>query len=164
MRLEAPPVQRQANHHVFVIEREFTYPPSLVFFAYSNAEARQVWFTGPPDWVLGERHSDFRVGGFEVSEGGPKGGFVSRYEGRILEIVPDERIITAFMMYMDGAPMTASLSTAEFKAGDYGTKIKYTEQIAFLDGHDHLPQRIQGSEGIFDMLEAYLEREHHKGA
>lgn len=155
-------MQRQANHHIFVIEREFTYAPSLVFHAFTDPEARGVWFAGPPDWVQGEKHADFRVGGLEVSEGGPKGGFTSRYEGRILEIVPDERILTAFMMYIDGAPMTASLSTVEFQPGDYGTKIKYTEQIVFLDGHDHLPQRIEGSEGMFDLFEAYIEGQHHK--
>ena len=155
-------MQRQANHHIFVIEREFTYAPSLVFFAFTDPQARGVWFAGPPDWERGEKHSDFRVGGLEVSEGGPKGGFTSRYEGRILEIVPDERIITAFMMYIDGVPMTASLSTVEFQPGDYGTKIKYTEQIVFLDGHDHLPQRIEGSEGMFDLFEAYIEGQNHK--
>ncbi len=155
-------MQRQVNHHVFVIEREFTYAPSLVFFAFSDPQARQAWFSGPADWDRGERHSDFRVGGLEVNEGGPKGGFVSRYEGRTLEIVPDERIITAFMMQVDGVPITASLATVEFQPGDYGTKLKYTEQIAFLDGHDHLPQRIEGSEGMFDLFEAYLEAQHHK--
>lgn len=154
-------MQRQANHHIFVIEREFTYAPAIVFSAFSDPEARKVWFAGPPDWDQGEKHADFRVGGLEVSEGGPRGGFVSRYEGRTLEIVADERIITAFMMYIDGAPMTASLSTVEFMPGDYGTKVKYTEQIAFLDGHDHLPNRIQGSEGMFDLFEAYIEGLHH---
>ena len=153
-------MQRQANHHIFVIEREFTYAPAVVFFAFTDPEAKKNWFSGPPDWEAGERHGDFRVGGLEVSEGGPKGGFVSRYEGRILEIVPNERIITAFMMYFNGAPMTASLSTVEFMPGDYGTKIKYTEQIVFLDGHDHLPNRIEGSEGMFDLFEVYIEAHH----
>jgi len=153
-------VQRQVNHHVFVIEREFTHSPALVFFAFSNADARREWFRGPPEWNQGEQVFDFRVGGLETSEGGPKGGFVSRYESRILEIVPDERIIIAFMMYHDGVPITASLATTEFKAGDYGTQVKYTEQIAFLDGHDHLPQRIEGSEGIFDKLEHYMASKH----
>ncbi|MGZ3305008.1 MAG: SRPBCC family protein [Asticcacaulis sp.] len=157
-------MQRQANHHIFVIEREFTHSPALVFFAWSDPQARREWFSGPADWVRGEAHSDFRVGGVEVSEGGPKGGFTSRYEGRILEIVPDERIITAFMMHIDGSPWTASLTTAEFKPGDYGTLLKYTEQIVFLDGHDHLSQRIEGTEGMFDLFEAYLEGKYHKEA
>jgi uncharacterized protein YndB with AHSA1/START domain len=147
---------RQANHHSFVIEREFTFAPSLVFFAWSNEQARREWFRGPSDWTVGEQAFDFRVGGLEISEGGPVGGFVSRYESRILEIVPDERIIIAFMMYVDGAALTASLATIEFKAGDYGTLLKYTEQIAFLDGHDHLPNRIEGSEAMFDNFEHYL--------
>ena len=155
-------MSRQVNHHVFVIEREFTHAPSLVFFAWSDAEARRHWFSGPPDWVAGEQVADFRVGGLEINEGGPKGGFVSRYEGRILEIVPDERIITAFMMFVDGVPITASLATTEFKTGDYGTQLKYTEQIAFLDTfaqdwHDRLPQRIEGSEAMMDAFEYYLE-------
>ncbi len=148
---------RQVNHHVFVIEREFTHAPSLVFFAWSDAEARRHWFSGPADWVAGEQVADFRVGGLEISEGGPKDGFVSRYEARILEIVPDERIIIAFMMSVDGVPITASLATAEFKPGDYGTLLRYTEQIAFLDGHDHMPQRIEGTEAMFDAFEVYLE-------
>ena len=153
---------RQVNHHVFVIEREFTHTPALVFFAWTNADARRQWFRGPEDWVVGEQVFDFRTGGQEISEAGPKGGFVSRYESRILEIVPDERIITAFMMYSDGVPITASLATTEFKAGDYGTLLKYTEQIAFLDGHaqnwhDHLQQRIEGSEAMVDAFEYYLE-------
>lgn len=159
----APKVQRQANHHVFVIEREFTHAPSLVFFAWSDGQARREWFHGPEDWVAGEQVFDFRVGGLEIGEGGPKGGFVSRYESRILEIVPNERVITAFMMYMDGVPITASLATTEFKAGDYGTLLKYTEQIAFLDGHDHLPQRIEGTEALFDKFEAYVETHKLEG-
>ena len=148
---------RQVTHHVFVIEREFTHAPALVFFAWSNPEARRAWFRGPEDWVVGEQVFDFRVGGIEISEGGPRGGFVSRFESRILEIVPDERIINAFVMSADGVPITASLATTEFKPGDYGTQVKYTEQIAFLDGHDHLPQRIEGSEAMFDSFEFYLE-------
>ncbi len=156
-------VNRQVHHHVFVVEREFTHAPSLVFFAWSNAEARRQWFHGPEGWVVGEQVFDFRTGGLEISEGGPKGGFVSRYEARILEIVPDERIIVAFMMYMDGVPITASLATTEFKAGDYGTQLRYTEQIAFLDGHDHLPQRIEGTEGMFDQFEYYVETHKLEG-
>ena len=155
-------MHRQVHHHVFVIEREFTHAPALVFFAWSDAQARRDWFRGPADWVVGEQVFDFRVGGLEISEGGPPGGFVSRYESRILEIVPGERIIAAFVMFMDGAPITASLATTEFKAGDYGTQLKYTEQIAFLDRHsenwhDHLPQRIEGTEAMFDNFEYHVE-------
>jgi uncharacterized protein YndB with AHSA1/START domain len=120
----------------------------------------KVWFRGPPDWDQGEASHDFRVGGREKSSGGPKGGWVSTYDSEYLEIVPDERIINAFMMYIDGKPLTASLATTEFQPGDYGTKLVFTEQIVFLDGSDHLENRIKGSEGIFDSLEAYLEAHH----
>ena len=158
---------RQVNHHVFVIEREFIHKPALLFFAWTDADARRQWFRGPGDWVLGEQVFDFRTGGQEINEGGPSGGPISRYESRILEIVPDERVITAFMMYAGGVPITASLATLEFKAGDYGALVKYTEQIVFLDTysqdwHDHLTQRIEGSEGLFDAFEYYLETHEQK--
>jgi uncharacterized protein YndB with AHSA1/START domain len=152
--------ERSANHHTFIIEREFAYPPSLVFFAYSNPEAKKVWFRGPEDWDRGEASHDFRVGGREKSSGGPKGQWTSTYDSEYLEIVPDARIINAFMMYIDGKPLTASLATTEFKPSAKGTKLVFTEQIVFLDGSDHLENRIEGTEGMFNNLEAYINRTH----
>jgi uncharacterized protein YndB with AHSA1/START domain len=129
-------VHRQVNHHAFVVEREFTHSPALVFSVWTHAEGRREWFRGPDD-------------------------------SRILDIVPDERILTAFMTSADGVPITASLATLEFKTGDYGTQLKYTEQIAFLDAyaqdwHDHLQTRIEGSEALFDAFEYYLETHQQK--
>lgn len=155
---------RSAHHHTFVIEREFAYPPALVFHAFSHAEAKKAWFSGPSDWDVGPSSLDFRVGGHETSSGGPKGGFVSTYDAIYLDIVPDERIITAFTMLMDGTPITTSMATIEFQAGDYGTKTVYTEQIAFLDGSDHLKERIEGTEAMFDLLTHYLTGVHGEHA
>jgi len=148
--------ERKANHHTFVIEREFDYPPSLVYFAYTNPEARKVWFCGPPDWEVGPSRYDFSVGGQETSSGGPKGGPIHIYKGTYLEIVAQERIINAFSMFQDATILTTSMGTTELRPSGQGTKLKYTEQIAFLDGSDHLPDRIQGTQYMFDLLAGYL--------
>ena len=150
--------ERTANHHTFVIEREFPYDPTLVFFAYSNADAKKEWFAGPPDWVEGPSHFEFAVGGRETSSGGPEGGPMHIYNGTYLEIVPNERIINAFSMYADETILTASIGTTEMRAAGRGTKLKYTEQIVFLDGSDHLPERIQGTEAMFQLMADYMDR------
>ncbi len=150
--------QRTATHHTFVIEREFAYEPSLVYFAYSNADAKKEWFSGPADWVEGPSRFEFAVGARETASGGPKGGPMHIYNGTYLEIVPNERIINAFAMYLDETILTASIGTTELHAGAAGTKVKYTEQIAFLDGSDHLPDRIQGTEAMFKLLGDYMNK------
>lgn len=151
---------RKASHHTFVIEREFGFEPSLVFFAYSNGDAKKEWFSGPSDWEVDEKRFDFRVGGREYSAGGPKGGPAHIYSGTYLEIVPNERIISAFTVHMDEKILTSSQGTTEFRAGGKGTKLKYTEQIVFLDGSDHLADRIHGTQAMFDLMEVYVNRKY----
>src|SRR5476649_2940468 len=136
--MTTPITARSANHHVITVERHLDHPPSLVFFAYSDPQAMAAWFRGPPDWDIQPHTMDFRIGGREISAGGPKGGFVSTYDSIFLEIVPDERIINAFSMDVDGKIITASLATLEFRPRDTGTDLEMTEQIVFLDGSDHL--------------------------
>ena len=152
--------ERQANHHVIELKRHFDYKPELVFFAYSNPDSKRVWFSGPPDWDNKPGEMDFRVGGRETSSGGPKGEWVSLYDSRYLDIVPNERIINAFSMYIDGRLITCSLATTEFRAAGDGTDVTLTEQIVFLDGADHLENRTQGTAAIFDMLDAWLKANH----
>ncbi len=151
---------RKTNPQIFVIEREFAYSPELVFFALTNAEAKKVWFAGPPGWVSGPSSFDFSVGGREVSSGGPVGGPMHIYDSHFLEIIPNERLINAFTMHEDETILTASLAVTELAAGGKGTKLKFTEQITFLDGHDHLPGRIEGTEAMFDLLSGYMDAQY----
>lgn len=157
--------ERQAHHHVIELKRHFDHAPELVFFAYSNPDAKRAWFSGPPDWDSHWGEMDFRVGGRETSSGGPKGEWTSLYDSRYLDIVPNERIINAFSMSIDGRLITCSLATTEFRAKDGGTDVTLTEQIVFLDGADHLENRTHGTAAIFDMLGAWLDAhpEAHHG-
>ena len=52
-----------------------------------------------------------------------------------------------------------SLGTTEFKPAGTGTRLVYTEQAVFLDGHDDAGSREQGMRGLFDNLAALLEKQ-----
>ncbi len=80
------------------------------------------------------------------------------FNGLYQDIVPNERIVMSYEMHMDTMRISVSLGTTEFKADGKGTRLVYTEQIVFLDGHDHLAAREEGTRALFDNLAAALER------
>lgn len=114
------------------------------------------WFRGPEEWGPDESTYDFRVGGFETSVGGPPGGPTHAFEARYYDIVPDERIVFAYDMLLDGVRISVSLSSAEFRAEGPGTRMLYTEHGAYLDGYDDSGAREEGTREIFDQLEREL--------
>jgi len=150
---------RSTKHTTFTIERTFAAAPARVFHAYADPRAKARWFVGPDDWERSDHKLDFRVGGRESVSGGPPGGPVHYYNGLYQDIVPDERIVLSYEMHMDKTRISVSLGTTEFKSAGKGTKLIYTEQIVFLDGHDHVGPREQGTRALFDNLEAALKRE-----
>jgi uncharacterized protein YndB with AHSA1/START domain len=150
--------QRSVEHATFVIERTYDASPSRVFAAWADPEAKARWF-GPPDDSAGEFELDFRVGGRELNRGKAPGGNDYTYEATYQDIVPDERIVYAYEMHMNGTRISVSLSTVELKADGDGTRLVYTEQGAFLDGHDTPAQREGGTGGLFEALGAELGRE-----
>ena len=145
--------KRSVNHSTFVIEREYAAPPARVFAAWSDAKAKAEWF-GASDFEL-----DFRVGGREVNRGGPEGGPVFTYDAQYQDIVEDERIVYTYDMLMDDTRISVSVTTVEFEPSGDGTRLTYTEQCAFLDGHDTPEQREQGTGTLFEKLAEALERE-----
>ena len=52
-----------------------------------------------------------------------------------------------------------SLATVELRPAGAGTRLIYTEQGAFLDGHDKPQYREEGTGGLLDALGAELRRE-----
>ncbi len=55
-------------------------------------------------------------------------------------------------MHVDSAKISVSLATVEFKPAGSGTRLVFTEQGAFLDGHDDAGSREQGSRSLLDKL------------
>ncbi|HEY7294953.1 MAG TPA: SRPBCC family protein [Dehalococcoidia bacterium] len=150
--------ERSVTHASFVIERIYDATPARVFAAWADPAAKSRWFAGPDDWQAGEHELDFRVGGREHVSGGPPGGPVHTFEGRYHDIVPNERIVSTYDMYLDGTRISVSLATVELKPAGAGTRLIYSEQGAFFDGLDDPALREHGTAELLDALGAELQR------
>jgi uncharacterized protein YndB with AHSA1/START domain len=151
--------ERSVTHATFVLERTYDAAPARVFNAFADPAAKARWFAGPEEWGPEESQMDFRVGGREVSRGGPPGGPVHTFEALYHDIVPNERIISTYEMYMDDTRISVSVATTELEPAGIGTRLRYTEQGAFLDGYDSAASREEGTRQLLDALGASLERE-----
>jgi uncharacterized protein YndB with AHSA1/START domain len=147
---------RSVVHRTFTIERVFAAPPRRVFAAWSNPDAKRRWASCHTDEFDVEYHLDFRVGGTELNRASAADGPVHVYQARFLDIVPDHRIIYAYDMHFRDKRVSVSLATVTFEAVEIGTRMTFTEQVAFLDGFDGLVGRSKGTEAGFDRLEAEL--------
>jgi uncharacterized protein YndB with AHSA1/START domain len=148
-----------AQHATFVIERTFSFAPSVVFAAWADPLAKARWFAGPAPWRQLDRDFDFREGGHEGVSGAWPGGRVSTFNSRYYEIVPDERIVYAYDMCLNERRISVSLATIEFKAEGAGTLLTVTEQGVFLDGYDDVGSRERGTRVLLDQLDAALRHE-----
>lgn len=150
--------ERSVVHAAFTLERTYDAPPARVFAAWADPEAKARWFAGPDDWPPAENSFDFRVGGREVSRGGPEGGPSYTSDGRYHDIVADQRIVYTYEMYSDETRISVSVSTVEFAPQGAGTRMVVTEQGAYLDGHDTPESREQGTIALLDALAEELRR------
>ena len=145
--------ERSVVHATSVIERTYDASPARVFAAWADPAAKAGWFG-----AAGGHELDFRVGGREINRGGPPGGPVYTFDARYHDIVPDQRIVYAYDMYLDQTRISVSLATVELQPVGNGTRLLFTEQGAFLDGHDQPQYREQGTGDLLDALGAELRR------
>lgn len=150
-------VARSVVHATFRLVRSYAAPVARVWQAWTDESAKQKWFTGTPGrWELLERHMDVRVGGTERLKGRWAGGLVSCFDATYWDVIPNERLVYAYEMHLDGRKISVSLATVELTAADGRTVLKVTEQGAFLDGYDDAGAREQGTGFLLDALEASL--------
>jgi uncharacterized protein YndB with AHSA1/START domain len=148
-------IARSVSHGTFTVERTYPASPARVFAAWADKKAKAAWF--PAGGQNPSYEFDFRVGGREYSTGGvPGGGPQFIYDAVYQDIVPDNRIIYSYVMYIDGTRMSVSVATVELKPAGKGTKLVFTEQGAFLDGMDDASQRAMGTEQLLDALGSHL--------
>jgi uncharacterized protein YndB with AHSA1/START domain len=150
---------RSAAHATFVIERTYDASPAHVFGAWSDPAAKASWF-GPKNLSHEHRELDFTVGGRESFAVDTPDGVTYLFDSRYADIVPEERIVHTYDMYRDDTRLSVSVATIEFEPHGTGTKLIFTEQGVFLDGHDTPAEREHGTGELLDSLGQWLSKEH----
>ncbi|MFE6796307.1 SRPBCC family protein [Paenibacillus chitinolyticus] len=144
--------ERFVKHATFVVERVYATSPKRVYHAWADPDAKAKWFSKPDIF-------EFRVGGREYSSGGPPEGPVFTFDASYQELVPDQRIVYTYTLDSDGTRISVSNTTVELIAVEGGTKLIFTEQGAFFDGHDTPEVREHGTNAMLDGLGKALEGE-----
>ncbi len=140
------------HHSTFTIERQLAATPEKVFRYFADPALKERWNGCHPDWSVLEDRFDFRVGGADVKRWRTPDGTVQTFDARYFDIVDGERIIYAFDMTFAGERVSVSLATVEFEATDAGTRMLYTEQMAFLGDAGARHMRVAGTGTGFDRL------------
>jgi uncharacterized protein YndB with AHSA1/START domain len=141
---------RSVEHATFVVERKYEVSSERAFAAWADPEAKARWF------VDSEAHLelDFRVGGRERSRGTAPDGRAYSYEALYQDIVRAQRIVYTYEMVLEETRISVSLATVEFTpVGEDGTRLVFTEQGAFLDGHESPARRADGMGSLLDALD-----------
>jgi uncharacterized protein YndB with AHSA1/START domain len=143
--------QRSVVHATFAIERTYDATPARVFKAWAEPAAKASWF-GPSSLSHESREFDFQVGGRERFEVPGPDGATYTFDSRYADIVDEQRIVYAYDMYRGQTRISVSLATIAFQSSGAGTKLTFTEQGAFLDGHDTPAEREHGTQVLLDNL------------
>jgi uncharacterized protein YndB with AHSA1/START domain len=142
----------KVDHASFTLDRHYDAPLALLYGAFADEKAKSRWFGGGAEWDMQSRKFDFRVGGHESLSGKWKSGMVSTFDAYYHDIVPEQRIVYAYHMHIDGKLISVSLATILFAVDGDGSKLIITEQGAFLDGYDDAGSREKGTRGLLERI------------
>jgi uncharacterized protein YndB with AHSA1/START domain len=143
-------------HTSFVIDRAFAAPPAAVFQAWADPALKRQWSDCHADHTT-HYSLDFRPLGRETHRVDDPARGVQLIEKVFFDIVPARRIVFAYDISLDERRLSVSLVTVEFTAAQGGTKMIYSEQLAYLDGHTDLSQRVHGTAQALDRLRLQVE-------
>jgi uncharacterized protein YndB with AHSA1/START domain len=144
--------ERSVEHATFVVERSYDAAPDRVFAAWSDPQAKARWFGGSDERF----ELDFRVGGRERRQGIDAEGNAYTFQALYQDVVPASRIVYTYDMLVGATRISVSVATVEFRPQGAGTRLVFTEQGVFLDGHDTPARREHGMGSLLDALGAEL--------
>jgi uncharacterized protein YndB with AHSA1/START domain len=145
-------------HASFTLERTLETNVERVFKAFADKTSKEKWFKGPGS-NTNSHTMDFKVGGHESNSGKFPDGMTHRFEATYYDIVPSERIIYTYEMYLNGKRISVSLAVVELESTGSQTKLTLTENGVFLDGLDSVDRREQGTNGLLNALESSLKED-----
>jgi len=146
--------ERNTVKATFTIERVYPAKPARVFKAFADKQSKARWFGGGDDWVQLENAFDFRIDGVEINIGRHASGMVSAFYCTYHDIAPDERIVYAYRMTLDGRPMSSSLASIEIRPEGAGSRLTLTEYGVYFDGfgQEAADGREHGTNWLMDKL------------
>jgi uncharacterized protein YndB with AHSA1/START domain len=157
--------QSPVQFDTFVIERKFAAPLARVFAAFSDPAVKRRWFAAGHTHDIEHYSLQFEVGGreharYRLRPDTPLPGAVLEADGVVIDIVPQQRIVIAQTMAIQGHRMSAALLTFEFSGGaGEATRMLFTHQAAFFEHADGPAMRRAG----WEQLTAQLQRELDAG-
>jgi uncharacterized protein YndB with AHSA1/START domain len=140
------------THATFTIERTYPVTPDQVFAAFADPAKKRRWFFPEQGAQVEEHEMNFHVGGAERKTFRVEQGMSCRNETFYQDIVPDQRIVFAYTMSVEGRPISSSQSTVELLPDGKNTRLLFTEQAAFFEGADGPEMRQSGWNSLFTRL------------
>ncbi|MCK9686831.1 SRPBCC domain-containing protein [Scleromatobacter humisilvae] len=143
------------THGDFSINRVYDASPADVWTAWADPATKARWFIGPEGWSEVERTLDMRVGGSEILHGRfASNGLETLFSARYHLVEPQARLVYVYDMLLSGRHHSVSIATVEFIGDPEGTRLRFTEQVTFVDGTDGRDGTLSRKRGT----SAHLER------
>ncbi|MEM8551770.1 MAG: SRPBCC domain-containing protein [Pseudomonadota bacterium] len=123
-------------HATNTLNRSFAAPPSAVFAAWADAEARATWGSPAPNVTLRQEEAAFEVGKGDRTWCVVDGKDCYLVLTQFLDIVTDTRIVLVETVSDGDATIGISLASAEFIPQGTGTHLRVTLQAVGIGGSD----------------------------